>query len=346
MKILINLGLFASIFLYPVSKVYQLIVFIRNLFFDFNIFKSVVFEIPIISIGNLSIGGTGKTPMVIKCARLLKIKNKNVAILSRGYGRKSNGFVVVHNGNKMLVPVDQSGDEPYMMAKILGNVPIIVCEDRIKGIKQIIKFFSIDAIILDDGFQNRNLKKNLEIVCISSNEPQYNYKIIPFGRLRESVSSLKRADQVIITKVKKFDLTWQENMIQKYFPRKITKSKLKSELYKIKNKNYIKTLIPQNPLFAFCGIGEPENFLESLKDLGIKICGKIFFRDHQNYNNKIIDTLINRINSLGCNSLVTTEKDYVKLPQNIIDTFDIYIVRINVEFEDENLMIKSMLKLF
>ena len=155
-------------FLLVISWFYRIIIEIRNLLYDIGFYKTVNFEVPIISIGNISIGGTGKTPMVIYLSKLLKKHGINVGIISRGYGRKSKGIIIVHNENKLLVDAKIGGDEPYLIGQELKNTPIIVSNNRKEGIDRLLNQFKVDVILLDDGFQHRRVQRDIDIVLISS----------------------------------------------------------------------------------------------------------------------------------------------------------------------------------
>ena len=160
-------------FLIPLSWIYGIVIFLRNKLYDLGWIKGAIFNKPIISIGNITSGGTGKTPMVIYMAQLLQTKGKKPGIISRGYGREAQGLQVVHDGKKIIASVELAGDEPFLMANILKNVPIIVSENRIKGIKQLMDYYFADVIIMDDGFQYRKVNRNLDILTISSNDKKF-----------------------------------------------------------------------------------------------------------------------------------------------------------------------------
>ena len=154
----------------PFSWIYCFIILIRNYLYNHTILTKTQFNIPIISIGNITTGGTGKSPMVIYIAKqLIKIGYKP-GIISRGYGRKSSGLQIVHDGKDLLADVNSAGDEAYLIADHLNNVPIIVCKNRINGINQLINFYSVDIIIMDDGFQHRKVNRDIDILMISSND--------------------------------------------------------------------------------------------------------------------------------------------------------------------------------
>ena len=185
-----------KIIFYPVlillSWSYGVIIYIRNKLFDLKWIKTNYFDKPIISVGNITMGGTGKTPITIYLAKVILDKGKKPGIISRGYARSSKGIFIVHDGKKLVHNVKKVGDEPYLMGKLLEKVPIIVSENRTLGIKKLLNDFSIDVVIMDDGFQHRKVHRNLNIITISANESLKNYKLL--GSLREPLHNIKRAD--------------------------------------------------------------------------------------------------------------------------------------------------------
>ncbi len=191
-------------FIVPLSFIYGCIVWIRNQLYNREWIKVAVFNKPIISVGNITSGGTGKTPIVIYLAQIFQKQGKNPGIISRGYKRKSTGLHVVHDGKELIADVNTAGDEPLLMASILNNIPIIVSENRIKGIKRLIDYYYADIIIMDDGYQHRKVKRDLDIITVSINDTKKNYRLLPWGNLREPLKNIDRADYVIYTKTKNF----------------------------------------------------------------------------------------------------------------------------------------------
>ena len=154
----------------PMSWLYGCTIWVRNQFYNFRWIKTTSFDKPVISVGNITSGGTGKTPLVIYLAQLLLKHGKKPGIISRGYGRKSQGMQIVHDGKKLLSNSETTGDEPYLMARVLEKVPVVVCENRIRGIRQLLNYYSVNVIIMDDGFQHRKMNRDLDIVTVSANE--------------------------------------------------------------------------------------------------------------------------------------------------------------------------------
>ena len=322
-------------FLIPLSWIYGIVIFLRNKLYDLGWIKGAIINKPIISIGNITSGGTGKTPMVIYMSQLLQKKGKKPGIISRGYGRKSQGLQVVHDGTKLIAEVNVAGDEPYLMAKMLENVPIVVSENRINGIKKLIDNYLVDIIIMDDGFQHMKVKRDLDIVTVSANEKENNYRLLPWGNLREPIKNIKRANLVIYTKTNNHILPDIHPFIFRHLRSKHLTSILKPVLMKYKNSSYKKITTPTEPMFAFCGIADPLSFRSSAEELSLQIKCCQFFKDHQDYNASVIKKLSDEISLNKITSVVTTEKDVVKLPTSFLSEFDIYIIKINFKFGND-----------
>ena len=325
-------------FLFLLSWLYGLIIWLRNYFFYIGLFKCQEFDKPIISIGNITMGGTGKTPMVIYLANYLKKNGNKPGIISRGYGRDSKGLITVHDGNNLLATVDISGDEPYLMARILDNVPVVVCENRCRGIKQLLNNYSVDVIIMDDGFQHRQVNRDLDIIAISAYEKQKDYELIPLGNLREPIKNIKRADLVIYTKTENYKIPAIHSKIKHNLSGNIINSFMQFVLMKYDDSGYHKVQPPDNYFFAFCGISDPRSFINYASKLGLKIKDERFYKDHQNYTQTIIEQLSEQIKRNACNHVLTTEKDIVKLPDSFLDEFEVYIIKIDIVFENESII--------
>jgi len=186
------------IFLWPLGFFYWLLIFWRNFFYNLGFFVSRKLPCKVVSVGNLSVGGTGKTPFVLFLANTLKTGGLNVAVLSRGYKRKSTGTHVVSDGNTLKSDLNNSGDEPFMLANKLQDIPVVVDENRYRGGQFICNEYNPDVIIMDDAFQHRRVFRDVDIVLINSNHRRP--KLLPYGLLREPLRNIKRADAVIFTK--------------------------------------------------------------------------------------------------------------------------------------------------
>jgi len=319
----------------PLSLVYGCIIYLRNLFYDLGWFTTEDFKLPIISVGNITTGGSGKTPLVMYLANLLIKNGKNPGIVSRGYGRKSKGLVVVHDGKEMRAKVESAGDEPFLMASILKSVPVIVCEDRREAIRHLLNSSKVNIIIMDDGFQHRKVKRDLDIITISANDSKNDYRLLPWGKLREPFKNINRSNAIVFTKTDNFTPPNIHSEVQFVLKGSQFFSTMIPVLMKYDSSGYHKSLTPIKPLFAFCGIGEPDSFFKSIKQLDLKLGGKRIFSDHQEYTESVITELSAQIKSSNCTAIITTEKDLVKLPESFLDEFETFVIKIEVEFETE-----------
>ena len=320
---------------FPLSLVYGSIIWIRNKLYDREWFSLSAFDVPIISVGNITTGGSGKTPLVMYLADLLKKNGKYPGIVSRGYGRNSQGMVTVHNGKELITDVENSGDEPFLMASVLKTVPVVVCEDRREGISHLIKNISADVIIMDDGFQHLRVRRDLDIVTISANDQKEDYRLLPWGKLREPLQNISRANAAIFTRTDNYNPPKLLPSIKPFVKGELLFSTQQLTLMKYDEDGYRKLLPPEERLFAFCGIGEPKSFFDFIVKLGLKSGGKRMFRDHQEYTESVITELSSQIKSSNCKGAITTEKDLVKLPDNFLAEFETYVIKIEMAFENE-----------
>ena len=303
--------------LYPLSAIYYLFIFFRNLLFDYNIVKQNKLLCPVISIGNISTGGSGKTPMVIYLVNLLKKNNLKVGILTRGYGRLVETPIIICNENKKIkqnLNFLKIGDEPLLLFEKLNGVPIGIDKNRFRTGKILLKNYNLDVIVLDDGFQHRSLYRDFEVVLINSLHKKRNHKLLPVGFLRESFSSLKRTDCIIVTKN---NLSQPQNkLIEKiknfqpniYYSRSINNI---SKIF-IPKINALE-LLKNKKAYLLSGIGDPLSFQLSIKSLSKNIVGHCNLKDHFNYSQKDLNEIEIEAKKKNADFILTTEKDWVKL---------------------------------
>lgn len=298
-------------FLFPIASLYQLITFLRNKFYDKNIFKSYEVEIPVISIGNITVGGTGKTPFTISLAKILLEKGFRPAIITRGYKRKTKDQIIVSEGNGPQVSALKSGDEPFLMAEKTKNIVIIADRNRYEAAKTAHEEYNCDIILADDAFQHRKLKRDIDIVLWDASASPQKERILPVGRLRESLVGLKRADMIVFTRTnnaKKKDVVFFENNGLDTFvsPTIIENIHRKGNLVDIsvaKGKN----------LAAFCGLGNHEQFFDTVKKLEPAKLITAEFPDHHKYSEVEIEKLLSKTKEYDY--LITTEKDLTNIPE-------------------------------
>ena len=340
MNILYNLLLPLLI---PLSWLYGIIIFFQNYFYNIGLFKAKVFDKPIISIGNITLGGTGKTPFVLHLANSLKKLGKNPGIVSRGYNRASKGLIIVHDGNELLVDVNTAGDEPYLIGTQLKNIPIIVSANKVDGVAELLKNKLVDIVILDDAFQHRKIKRDVDIVMISAVEKLKYYHLLPWGKMRESLYNLKRANYIIYSNTKEFEMPSIHNYLTKYVDNISSTSIMKPVLMKFDGMAYQKVNSLDKGVFAFCGIGAPDSFFSSAEELNLTIIGKKVFLDHEKYTSSTLEKLLFKIQNSNCTNVITTEKDIIKIPDSFIKQFQFYIIKIDIVFQN-NKLIQSLVK--
>jgi tetraacyldisaccharide 4'-kinase len=296
-----------------VSLFYSLIVRVRVWFYQKNIFETRRLPVPVISIGNLTLGGTGKTPMTIWVAQKLVENGRQPAILSRGYQAKTRKNIeIVSDKSGILVEPEFAGDEPAMMARRLKGVPVIVGKDRYEAGVLAVEKLGVDSLILDDGFQRLDVKRDLNILLIDYSHDFENDAIFPAGTLRESLEEAERADLICFTRVIADNL---DPPVKKYANAPIIKSQTFIKaltdlgLKKTKDVNDLKGL----RVCAFCGIAQPEKFKKLLELYGAQVVSFLSFPDHHYFDSGDIKDIEEKARSCGAEVILTTEKDSVKL---------------------------------
>jgi tetraacyldisaccharide 4'-kinase len=270
--------------------------------------------VPVCSVGNLSVGGTGKTPFVEYLATILRDNGKRVAVLSRGYRRASKGYLVVSNGTQRCAESIAAGDEPAQMARNLEGVIIAVDEDRVHGAGELVSKFHPDVILLDDGFQHRRLGRSLDIVLLSASELLTTTRLLPAGIWREPLKSLSRADLLVISECSgKEEYEQAAKQVQQFGKpvigiRKIMKGIVSAVSDKLVQANDVK-----GKYIAFSGIGNPGGFERSLKQHLGDPMGLEVFDDHHWYSQSDLQRLERVAKNTGAEYLVTTQKDAVRL---------------------------------
>ncbi len=316
---------------------YFMIILSRNFFYDIKLIKVRKFNKPVIGVGNITTGGTGKTPMVIEIAKMLIELNKKPIIISRGYKRKSKGTVIVSDNENILASVENAGDEPFLMAEKLKNIPIIVDKNRYRAAQIASNKFDFDIVILDDSFQHRKIFKDLNLVMINYQEKDKNYNLLPAGRLREPRGSLKRSDLIVWSKYKK-------NHKISNFNKKIINSSKEQLFTTIDLKNQFNK---KYNILVFCAIGDPESFIDLLIFKELNIVHKIIFKDHEKLSTKKLNELIDLKSKYKADYIVTTEKDWVKLPQSFQKNkiFKFFKLKLKFKNNDKELLLKRIKQL-
>ena len=322
--------------LFFISPLYYIFSFIRNLLYDLSLFKSTKFNLPVIGIGNLAIGGTGKSPMIEYLINLLS-NEFNIATLSRGYGRKSNTFKIATNDSTHF----DIGDEPLQFYNKYDNLTVSVDNNRVNGIRNLLQIANPpNVILLDDSYQHRKLIPGLSILLSDYSNLYYDDYILPFGDLREPSSSSNRADIVIVTKcpnnlsnTKKLEI---KSRLQLKLSQKLFFSSINySETVFIGNKKVEFINFITQKFILVTGLANSNHLVNYLSENKCDF-NHLKFKDHHNYKFKDLDTI-------GSNeNILTTEKDYAKLVE-IFPERNIYFLPINVEVEPKQRFDKMIL---
>lgn len=305
--------------LVPVSKLYGAIVGLRNWCYDMKFIRSVKVGVPVISVGNMTAGGTGKTPFVEYLIRSFLKQHKTVGVVSRGYERTSKGMVVVSDGTSLLSDQRAAGDEPYQMARKFRQAVVIVDERRSRGAQAAIDKYAVEVIILDDGYQHRALFRDLDIVMIDGTRPLADIRLLPAGLRREPMIGLRRAHLVGLSGRSVRQEVLAQLRTQTSAP--IFSLAAKGVVFKgvFDGSERELTEMTEISCTAFCGIGNPEAFRTLLDDIGLKIKHFIAFDDHHRYTPKNVTAVMRIFDGAAGQCLVTTEKDAVRLrsePEN------------------------------
>jgi len=285
----------------PASWVYASVIILRNMLYSSGSLKTHPVDAPVVSVGNITAGGTGKTPLVIWLCSLLQKKGLACAILTRGYKLKKNKL----------------SDEPAILTTSCPDAKVIVNPDRVAGATEAVGRFAAKVLVIDDGFQHRRLERDLDIVTIDAMCPFGYDKTLPAGLLREPVTALKRAHAAVITRcdlVAESQLSQIENRLQTINPDIIIARAIHTPVC-------AKTLGPQEiPLdeladkkvFAFCGIGNPDAFLQTIRNLGVNLVGYRIYNDHHDYTSQCLTDICEEARYLGVDLILTTQKDWTK----------------------------------
>ena len=277
----------------PLAGLYGAAAALRNTLYDRGVLSSRRLEQPVVSVGNLSVGGSGKTPFVIALGELLQARGLRFDVLTRGYRRKTRGVLVVEkDGNAAGF-----GDEPLLIARRLG-VPVIVGESRYAAGRLAERKFQPQLHILDDGFQHRSLARDFDIVLLT--EPGFDDRLLPSGRLREPLSSLQRADAIVLPQ----DFSAHDLAIESFARQGKPIWRMQREI-----------VIPAAPAapIVFCGIARPQQFFAQVRAAGIAPAAEVEFRDHHTYDRSDIERLVAMRDKLSAGGFLTTEKDAVNL---------------------------------
>ena len=329
----------------PLSFCYQIVVTLRALAYKLNFFQSYKSNLFTISVGNLTTGGVGKTPLVKEIADYLVSVGEKPAILSRGYGAKldKKEINIISDGRRIFHNVENAGDEPFWLAKNCKDTAVLTSSNRKAIAKYAQDKLKCTKLILDDGYQHLKLKRDLNVLVIDYEKRFGNRLLLPAGPLRESLTEISRADKIVV-------MNKTQNVIEaKSYCDKLSKKHKKptflanvefDKIYSLMTNSEIKRT---QKLFAFCAIGQPEQFFAQLKEYDCELGATCIFEDHHSYSlNDLVD-LLEQAEQKGCEQLITTEKDAVKI-KNLIDKNnylpqkEILVARLSLDLDIEELL--------
>lgn len=333
----------------PLARLYQLGVGARLALYKNNILKPRRLAAPVISVGNLTVGGTGKTPCVAWLANFLHAAGHQVAILSRGYKRASRGRIAVSNGQEILCQPHEAGDEPYLLAQACPGVRVVVDHDRYAAGQWLAERAPVSVFILDDAFQHLRLGRDLNLLLLDASAPLD--ELIPLGRLREPLTGLRRADAVIVTRADQdFDRHALEQIITRHGQPQVPIFYAWHEVTGLRRLDAAERLaaaaLTQQPVAAVAGVARPERFMADLTRQGMRIVWRGDFTDHHRYTHAEFQQIIQHARRAQAAAIITTEKDAANLPREALAASPLPIYAAQIEFRcaDENALQSLVLR--
>ena len=379
------------------AKLYEIAVRLRVAAYETEYRKQKRLRAVVISIGNISLGGTGKTPMVEYIARYIKSEDHSVAILTRGYARESSGMRVLNdprrlhdprrlpntdkrgltdadergslenlaggsNGNGVALQPSEAanvnshreyGDEPLMLARALPDVPVIINKNRYEGGLWAERELGAEVLVLDDAYQHLGLARDLNILLLDATDPFGGFEMVPFGRLREPLYGIKRADAVIITRANRPFDQGQTGAIIKYFcgdkvPVMYVYSSITHLRHLETGEVYEAKQFEGWNAAVMCGIGNPHAFSDDILQLGMNIVSENFFSDHHAFTQEDMERVTRAAREAGADAIVTTEKDAVRLEAIKCGDVPVYSAQLEIQSEDEvrlkSLLLRTLIK--
>ena len=319
------------------SFFYLGVVNLRNWLYDHKIFKEVKLSCPVISVGNISVGGTGKTPCVIMLTQILKKNGFQPAVISRGYGGRSiSPANIVSDGNKIFLDGETAGDEPYLIAKALQGVPVITGTKRRTTGQVAIDKFGANVLICDDAMQHRQIFRDINLVLLDSKGFHGNYHVLPRGKLREPIKEIRRAGAILLTHADeevKIDAKIEELIKTEKIP--VFQSIHQPEDI-ISGDGSVRKPVSElkgKKVSAFCGIANPGSFEKTLLAAGAKTLSFDIFPDHHRYSEKEIEKLKTGFIKSGADYLITTQKDAIRLQNHSGFLKTLFILRVKMEIK-------------
>ena len=321
------------------SKIYGLIVSLRVFLYQKGILRKHRLKHPVISVGNLTVGGTGKTPLVGFLAQILKKAGYQPVILSRGYQRSNKSAVLlVSDVREVFCGPEECGDEAYLLARKLEGVPVVVGNSRYQAGRLLEDRYPNLIYLLDDGYKHIQLKRNLNILILDATDPFGGHHLLPAGRLREPTKAIARADAIVITRSHMFSETenleeqirrWNQRVPISYFHHDVTALYDARTGTRFQPRDFLGSSV-----IALAAIGSPHVFLHDLEHYQMKISDRFIFRDHHPFSQPELDRVLKRLEEVQARAVVTTEKDAVRLKKLDFQEGQIFVLQIEPQPED------------
>ena len=335
----------------PFSWVYGFVIMVRNRFYDLGYLRTVRIGVPVISVGNITVGGTGKTPLVALIASRLTSEGKRVAIVSRGYRRKSRGPVIISDGKTILADAVRGGDEPVELAKIVPSAIVGVDASRRRISRLIVEQWKPDVVIMDDGFQHRMLHRDCDCVVIDGHALPDATGLLPAGLRREPLRSLRRATLIVISR-------WHEGIdgrtirqkLQRYTDAPVVFCRYAPTAVVDRTNNATLALewIRGRKCVAFCGIGSPESFRHTLGEIGVSVGSVLNFADHHFYSENDVAAIVELAHRHSAEMVLTTGKDAARFGETQLRRFGqdtpLMTIELAVHFVEGEELFWSMLR--
>ncbi len=335
----------------PLTRAYELGALVRAVAYETGYRTAARLGQPVISVGNVTLGGTGKTPIVAHLAGFLRDQGYETAILTRGYGRNSRERVVLtaEDGRLADSAVERGGDEPALLARELRDVPVVVDSRRAEAGQWAARELGTEVFILDDGFQHMQLARDVNLLVLDATDPFGGLRMPPLGRLREPLQAMRRADAVIVTRS---DRAFDEGAIER-----VVRGTCRPEIPIFYSWHDIESIRPvfggesrspqslrNRKVAVLTAIGNPAVFVEDLQNIGMNVVSESLERDHHVFRQADLVAAIDSARAAGAEALLTTEKDAVKLEQLDRVEFPIYSVRIGFRSDDEGQLLSLVMK--
>jgi len=314
---------------------YRAAVDLRNALYDSGRLRAHRLPCSVISIGNLTVGGTGKSPLTSWVASMLHESGCRVGIVSRGYRRQGSRFpLLVSDGRTILADARSAGDEPYLIARDNPAVPVAVGADRVQAARLLLRAAAPEVIVLDDGFQHRRIARDINLLLVDGRDPWGNGRMLPRGPLREPVASIARADACILTRSDGQSPTSVSEALKRYNPgAMLLHCRLEPRAFvKPDGESIGPASLKGFSAYAFSGIARPDRFEDDLQSLGIRLAGSRRFSDHHRYRRSDLDEVAREARRRGSDILVTTEKDLVRIVETPEGPPPLYALAIQITF--------------